>query len=223
MIRKRAACRKQTFTSRPMKSPSTLIRRHNFSSGTRWISNKVRNIAFFHCNGNYSHIHHSEWQTAIRDFLTVQILCWWLVNGEISQSWSKISTFGALGRKTNYPQINRVFVRPYKINNSSRKGGDWNSTKNSFSLTNVPPRAANSAKCYKHVWRQKKRKGKELYLSVLSSSAGALIMGTVSWNQQLKQIKSNAAFEERGKLEYPEKILSVQSRESTNSTHILTD
>ena len=99
-------------------------------------------------------------QTAIREFLTVQILCWWLVNGEISQSRSKISTFGALGRKTNYPQINRVFVRPYKINNSSRKGGDWNSTKNSFSLTNFRPRAASSAKRYEHVWRQKKeRKG----------------------------------------------------------------
>ena len=34
------------------------------------------------------------------------------------------------------------------------------------------------------------------------------------------QIKSNLVFEERGKPEYPEKNLSEQSREPTNSAHI---
>ena len=38
---------------------------------------------------------------------------------------------------------------------------------------------------------------------------------------QANQIKSNVGFEERGKLEYAEKNLSEQSREPTNSVHII--
>ena len=52
----------------------------------------------------------------------------------------------------------------------------------------------------------------------------ALLIGeTVYQTVQIKLINQMLVFEERGKLEFPEKNLSGQSREpSTNSTHITT-
>ena len=51
--------------------------------------------------------------------------------------------------------------------------------------------------------------------------AGALIVDTVIVIYSNKRTSSQVlVFEERGKLEYPEKSLSVQSRGPTNSIHI---
>ena len=53
------------------------------------------------------------------------------------------------------------------------------------------------------------------------SSAGALIGDTVNWSWQLTQIMSSVGCWGEGKSGVPEKSLSVQSGEPTNSTHII--
>ena len=54
-----------------------------------------------------------------------------------------------------------------------------------------------------------------------STKSSVLIGETVNqMNSKSTQIKSNVGFEERGKLEYPEKNLSEQTREPTSSAHL---
>ena len=62
-----------------------------------------------------------------------------------------------------------------------------------------------------------------LFKSLGRCSTRVLVGETVNQmnkSNKSNQIKLNVRFEERGKLEYPEKNLSEQSREPTNSVHI---
>ena len=54
-----------------------------------------------------------------------------------------------------------------------------------------------------------------LHITIIIQITNLIIKSLIT-----KQIKSNVGFWERGKAEYPEKNLSEQKEESTNSAHL---